>query len=311
VWPVRDGKAVGRMMSESAGCAGGASFSVSDLRSPVGLIAGNGLFPLEFARRPRAAGFKVVALAHRGETDPALAAEVDTCLWVRVGQLGKIIRQLRNHGVRQVALAGGISRIKLFGGVRLDWRGAALVARLRSTRDDVILRGIAAELEREGIAVFGAALLLDKGIAPAGTLTRRQLPADRLADARLGWDAAKAIGALDIGQTVVVADGLVIAVEAVEGTDRAITRAHELAGRNLVVVKVCKPHQDERLDLPTIGRGTIERCAAAGVVALVIEAGRTIILEPDEVVRAADAAGIALVAVSGIEGFAADDEARR
>jgi DUF1009 family protein len=287
------------MMSESVKGAGISSFSVADLRSPVGLIAGNGTFPREFARRARAAGLNVVALAHRGETDPALADEVDTCLWVRVGQLGKIIRQLRVHGVRQVALAGGISRVRLFGGVRLDWRGAALVARLRSVRDDVVLRGIAAELERSGLTVFSAALLLDKGLAPEGTLTRRQLPDDRVADARIGWEAAKAIGALDIGQTVVVADGLVVAVEAVEGTDRAIARAHELGGRNLVVVKVCKPHQDERLDLPTIGRGTIERCTAAGVVALVIEAGRTIILEPDEVVRAADAAGIAIVAVSG------------
>lgn len=286
-------------MNEAEGADTMASFAVTDLRSPIGLIAGNGVFPREVARRARAAGLSVVAVAHHGETDPGLAAEVDECSWVRVGQLGKIIRQFRRAGVRHVTLAGGISRVRLFGGVRLDWRGAALVARLRSTRDDVILRGIAAELEREGMEVFGAALLLDKSLAAAGVMTRRRLPPERVADARLGWEAAKAIGALDIGQTVVVADGLVVAVEAVEGTDRAIARAHEIAGRNLIVVKVCKPHQDERLDLPTIGQQTIARCAEAGVVAIVVEAGRTIILEPDEVVRRADAAGIALVAVAG------------
>lgn len=269
-----------------------------DLQSPVGLIAGNGDFPRQFALRARELGLSVVAIAHRGETDPALEREVAECRWLRVGELGKAISFLQGRAVRQAAFAGGISRLKLFGGVRLDWRGAALVARLRSVRDDVLLRGVAAELEREGITVFGAEVLLDRALPPPGALTVRQLTAEERRDAALGWEAAKTIGALDIGQTVVVAGGLVVAVEAVEGTDRAIQRAHELAGKGLVVVKVAKPQQDVRLDLPTIGVNTIEVLARSGVTALVIEAGRTIVLDPDGVARAANRAGIAVVAVA-------------
>lgn len=269
-----------------------------DLQSPVGLIAGNGDFPRQFAVRARELGLSVIAIAHRGETDPALEGEVAECRWLRVGQLGKMISFLHGRAVRQAAFAGGISRVKLFGGVRLDWRGAALVARLRSVRDDVLLRGVAAELEREGITVFGAEVLLDRALPPAGALTARELTAEERRDAALGWEAAKAIGALDIGQTVVVAGGLVVAVEAVEGTDRAIERAYGLAGKGLVVVKVAKPQQDVRLDLPTIGVNTIEVLARSGVTALVIEAERTIVLDPDGVARAADRAGIAVVAVA-------------
>jgi DUF1009 family protein len=274
--------------------------AVEDLISPVGLIAGNGTFPVEVARRAKERGLTVVAVAHRGETDPALESVVSKVRWVRVGQLGKLISFLRSHDVRHVAFAGGISRVKLFGGVSLDWRGAALVARLRSIKDDVILRGIAGELEREGLQVFGASLLLDRALPAVGPLTQRLLTVEERRDAVLGWEAAKVIGGLDIGQTVVAGGGLVVAVEAVEGTDKAIERAHQLAGRGLVVVKVCKPHQDERLDLPTIGRQTIATCERNGVTALVVEAGKTIILEPDEVVREANRLGIAIQAVSAV-----------
>ncbi len=270
----------------------------SDLRSPVGLIAGNGDFPRQVARRAKEIGLSVVAVAHRGETDPAIEGEVDECRWLRVGQLGSVISFLRKQGVRQAAFAGGISRVKLFGGVRLDWRGAALVARLRSVRDDVLLRGVAAELEREGIAVFGAEVLLGHALPPLGPMTARDLTAEERRDAAIGWEAAKAVGSLDIGQTVVVAGGLVVAVEAVEGTDRAIERAHGLAGAGLVVVKVSKPQQDARLDLPTIGVHTIEVLSRCGATALVVEAEKTIVLDPDGVARAANRHGIAVVAAS-------------
>lgn len=270
--------------------------SKHDLQSPIGLVAGSGDFPRQVAVRARAAGLRVVAVAHRGETDPGLEAEVDECLWVRVGQLGKVISFLRSHSVRHAAFAGGIARVKLFQGARPDWRGAALLARLRSVRDDVLLRGVAEELERDGISVFGAEVLLDEVLPKVGALTKRSLSADERRNALIGWEVAKSVGALDIGQTVITAGGLVVAVEAVEGTDRAIERAHELAGENLVVVKVSKPQQDARLDLPTIGPKSIEVMARCGVSALVIEAGKTIVLDPDRVVREADRADIAIEA---------------
>jgi hypothetical protein len=276
---------------------------IGDLSSPIGVIAGNGIFPIEVARAARERGLTVVAVGHRGETNPMLEGEVDELKWIKVGQLGKIISFFRSKGVKHAALAGGISRIKLFGGVNLDWRGAALVARLRSIKDDVILRGVAEELEREGVVVFGASLLLERSLASHGLLTRRGLSVEERRDAVLGWEVAKAIGALDIGQTVVAAGGLIVAVEAVEGTDRAIERAHSLAGKGLVVVKVCKPQQDQRLDLPTIGRETIATCGRSGVSAVVIEAGKTVILEPDEVIREADRLGLAIVAARGVAEF--------
>jgi len=275
-----------------------------ELSSPLGLIAGNGIFPLEFARSARARGLEVVAVAHRGETSPELEGLVSSCTWVRVGQLGKVISVLRRSGVRQAAFAGGITRVRLFDGVKLDLRGLALVARVRSIRDDVILRGIAGELEQSGIAVFSASVLLERSVPSAGLLTRRALTAEERRSALIGWEAARLTGSLDIGQAVVVKDGVVVAIEAVEGTDRAIRRAGELAGSGCVVVKVCKPQQDLRLDLPTIGCGTIESMRTAGASALVVEAGRTLLLEPDETVRAADGAKISIFA-------AADEHALR
>ena len=276
----------------------------TELSSPLGLIAGNGIFPLEFARSARARGLEVVAVAHRGETSPELEGLVSSCTWVRVGQLGKVISVLRRAGVRQAAFAGGITRVRLFGGVKLDLRGLALVARVRSIRDDVILRGIAGELEQSGIAVFSASVLLERSVPAGGLLTRRALTAEERRSALIGWEAARLTGSLDIGQAVIVKDGVVVAIEAVEGTDRAIRRAGELAGAGCVVVKVCKPQQDLRLDLPTIGCGTIESMRTAGASALVVEAGRTLLLEPDETVRAADGAKISIFA-------AADEDALR
>ncbi len=279
-------------------------FMKTDLRSPIGLVAGNGQFPIEFAKSARAEGFTVVAIAHKGETDPALEALVDKCLWVRVGQLGKMLRFFRGAGVSHVSFAGGISRVKLFGGVRPDWTGMRFLARQRSFRDDALLRAIAQEFERRGIAVFSASLLLEKCTPRAGVLTARALTAAERADARLGWEIAKEIGRLDIGQTVVVAQGLIVAVEGVEGTDAAIERGGNLARSGAVIVKTVKPQQDLRLDLPAIGRHTILAMERVKASALIIEAGKSIMLDPDEVVRAANAAGIAIFAASSVSDFA-------
>ncbi|MBX7143197.1 MAG: UDP-2,3-diacylglucosamine diphosphatase LpxI [Oligoflexia bacterium] len=273
---------------------------VDDLTSPIGLVAGSGILPIEFAKSARAKGLELALVAHRGEALSELEKYASSCTWIRVGQLGKLISALKRAHVKQVAFAGGISRVRLFKDVRLDWRGAALLAKLGSVKDDVVLRGIAAEIEKEGIQVISATLLLDKSVPSAGRLTRLGLDTQSLLDAIVGWEAAEAIGRLDIGQTVVANKGLVVAVEAVEGTDAAIKRAGQLSGPGGVVVKLCKPQQDTRLDLPTIGVGTIQTMKEAGASALVLQAERCIILDPQAVAIEADRAGIAVEVVATV-----------
>lgn len=277
------------------------------LSSPIGLIAGNGSLPLEFAVCAREQGLDVVAVAHQGETDPLLESLVKEISWVKVGQLGKVIKNLRRAGVRQAAFAGGINRVRLFGGMRLDWRGFLFLARLRNRKDDSVLRAVAAEVERSGIVVFGAETLLKKSVPSAGVLTRRGLTSAELRDAQVAWEAARTIGSLDIGQSAVACDGLITAVEAVEGTDAALRRAAQLSmGAGGVVVKLSKPQQDTRFDLPTIGPNTIETMREGRLTALVLEASRSLILDPVMVVEAADRAGIAIVAAKSVEQLCAE-----
>lgn len=273
-----------------------------EFSSPIGLVAGSGLLPLEFAKNAKSRGLDVVVLAHVGETDSSIEQYAKACTWIRVGQLGKILDVLGRSGVKQVAFAGGISRVRLFRDVRLDWRGAALLAKLGSFKDDVVLRGIARELESSGMAVISATALLDKSVPSAGRLTRAGLSVQQVKNALIGWEAAERIGSLDIGQTVVVNQGVVVAVEAVEGTDATILRAGELSGGGAVVVKVCKPQQDTRLDLPTIGLQTITCMQQAKAGALVLQAHRAIVLEPQLLAQAANSAGIA---IEVFESFAA------
>jgi len=267
------------------------------IRSPLGIIAGNGSFPLEIARNAASRGIQTRAALHIGESDTRLPGEVGKSIWLRVGQLGAIIKFFKKEGVTDVVFAGGIRRIKLFGGVKLDLRGLSLIARLASKKDDAVLRGVASEIEREGMRVVAPHLLLQKSLAQQGVLSRRDLTPSEIADAKVGFAVARTSGDLDIGQTVVSFDGVVVAVEAVEGTDRTLERAGDLTSkRGGVVVKLCKRHQDIRLDLPTVGLGTIETMAKAGLTALVLEAGKTIILDPLETIAAANEAGIAVVA---------------
>lgn len=269
--------------------------------SPIGLVAGGGSFPAEFVRRAKERGLKVVVVAHKGESEQSLETVAPDILWIKVGQLGKLIAHLKAQGVKQVAFAGGISRIRLFQNVWLDFRGAALIARLGSVKDDVVLRGVAAELEREGLEVFSATELLDKSTPAAGCFGRRALSRVEAAEAVLGWEAAEAIGRLDIGQTVVVTKGVISAVEAVEGTDAAIVRAGQLAGAGSVIVKLPKPQQDLRLDLPAVGPKTIETLIKAGATALVLKSGGAVILQPLEVQSAANQSQIAIEVFDSIE----------
>lgn len=273
----------------------------SEIDSPLGLIAGNGNFPIEFARNVRAKGRRIVAVAHIGETDQALEKEVSKCIWLKVGQLGKVISFLKKSRADEVAFVGGIVKPRLFGGFKLDMKGLLMLAKLRSFNDDVLLKGVAAEIEKNGIKVVAASDYLQSSIPNTGLLTRRKITTEEHENAVIGWHTAVGVGALDVGQTIVTNQKVVVAVEAVEGTDACLKRAGQLSGKGCVVVKISKPGQDLRFDMPSIGEDTISAMSAIGATALVIESNKTLILHPDEVVHKANVANISIVAVEKIE----------
>ncbi len=270
----------------------------------IGLIAGNGNFPIAFARAAKEKGLQVIAVAHEGETMPELAQWVDGIFWIKVGQLGKLIGILKEQQVADVLMAGGIKKTRLFEGGMPDLRAMALLAKMIHKKDDSILRAIARELESEGITVRESTLYLDTIVAKPGVMTKRKPSKDEKRDIEFGWQMAKEIGRLDIGQTVVVKDQAVLAVEAIEGTDEAIRRGGGLCGKDAVVVKICKPHQDLRFDLPAVGAMTVQSMKSVKASCLAVESGKTIMIERDDLIRDADEAGIAIVAISGPEDLA-------
>jgi DUF1009 family protein len=270
----------------------------------VGLLAGNGTFPIVFAKAAKQKGLQVIAVAHEGETLPELAQWVDGIFWIKVGQVGKLISILKEQGVKDVMMVGGIKKTRLFGGALPDLRGITFFAKMIHKKDDSILRAFADELESEGITVKESTLYLDSILAPAGVLTKRKPSKAEQKDIEFGWQMAKEIGKLDIGQTVLVKDQAVLAVEAIEGTDEAIRRGGLLCGQGAVVIKVCKPYQDLRFDLPEIGTQTIKIMEQVKATCLAIEAGKTIVIDRESVIADADKAGITVIAIQS----RADDE---
>jgi len=270
----------------------------------IGLIAGKGQFPLLFARSARRQGLEVVAVAHQGETDPALEGMVHQCQWIFVGQLGKLIRAFQTAGVSRAVMAGGLSRGRLFRDFRPDLKALNLVRRVGAGRDDRLLRGVAAELEKAGITIISPLLYLEDLLAPAGSLSRGRPSSEELRDIAFGFKIAQALGRLDLGQCVVVRGQVVTALEAIEGTDETIRRGGRLAGPGAVVVKVCKPGQDLRFDLPSVGVGTIETMREVDAKVLAVEAGKTLMFDREEMVALADKAGIAVWGVAPEEAVA-------
>jgi hypothetical protein len=264
----------------------------------IGLIAGNGALPRLFARAARAKGVEVVAVGHVGETDPELVSEVERLDWVKVGQVARIERLLREQGVSEAVLAGGFSRMRAVQQMRPDLGLFRIASRLRSFRDDALLRAAADEFESAGIRIVAPTELLREILAPEGHLAGPQLDAGQERDVLLGEEVATLLGRADVGQTVVVKNGHVLALEAVEGTDACIRRGAELGGPGVVVVKRSKPEQDERFDLPAVGPGTLEVLRSVGGRVLAIEAGKTLLLEGDRLLGLANEAGITLVARS-------------
>ena len=285
----------------------GSEAQVKPVREPVaageriGLIAGNGCFPVIFARNAARLGYRVSAVAHVGETSSELEQHVERIHWVKVGQLNKLIHALKDDGVRDVVMLGGIKKTHLFSTVMPDFRALALASRLAHLKDDAILREVAAELESEGIRVRESTFGLEGMLVHDGALTKRSPSKKEWGDIRYGWAIAEEVGRLEIGQCVVVKDRVVVAVEAVEGTDEAIRRAGQLAGEGTVVVKRSKVHQDLRFDLPVVGPVTIETMRVVSAKVLALETHRTVLLDRNETIRLADQAGIAIVGRSSDE----------
>ncbi len=260
----------------------------------LGLIAGKGQFPRIVAAAARSHGVQIIAAAHRGETDPALKDVVAELHWVYVGQLGKIIRIFKDAGVRRAVMAGGISRGRLFRDFRPDLRALGVVRCAGAGKDDRLLTAVAAELEQEGITIVPSTLFLDDLLAPAGKLSKRAPTQEEFLDIEFGFKIAKEIGHLDIGQCVVVRRRVVAALEAIEGTDECIRRGGTLAGPGAVVVKVSKPNQDLRFDVPAVGPDTIRAMAEVRAAVLAIEAGKTLTFDRPEMEAAAKPARIAI-----------------
>jgi len=271
-----------------------------DSETTLGLIAGQGAFPLAVARSARKAGRRVACVAFRDLTDPGIAGEVADVTWIHPGEVAIGLAAFRAAHVRDAVMAGRVPKAALFrnpDALHLDGEARALISQLGDRRDDTILGMVASYLESLGIRLLPQWAPAPELLAPKGPLGARDLtPAER-ADVAFALPIARSMGGRDIGQTVVVKDGVVLAVEAVEGTNAAIRRAGAFAA-GACVVKVAKPKQDPRFDVPAVGAGTLAALLDARAAVLAIEAGATVVLEREELLRGADDHGIAVVGVS-------------
>ncbi len=263
----------------------------------IGLIAGNGRFPLIFAREAKRARVEVVALAIKKETNPSLENLVDRIHWVDLGQLGDLIEICKKEGITRAVMAGQVRHTRLFSEVKLDARAMALLAGVKDKKANSLLGAVADELSREGIELIDSATYLSHLLPSPGILTRRKPTQKEWRDIEFGHKMAKEIAGLDIGQTVVVKDQAVLAVEGMEGTDLTIKRGGKLGRGNVVVVKVSKPQQDRRFDLPIVGERTIQVLKEAKARVLAFSGRSTILLDRDKVVKSANKNGISLVAI--------------
>lgn len=261
----------------------------------LGIIAGGGQFPLLVAGAAKKLGIHVVAVAHLGETDESLADIAQETEWIRLGQLGQLIKLLRKRGVSRAIMAGTIKKRRMFENIRPDIKGLSLISKLAVFHDDDILSAVSKEFSKEGIEIVSSTEFLPDLIAPVGCLTKRRPTRDEREDIELGWKIAKEIGLLDIGQCVVVRQKTVLAVEAIEGTDETILRGGRLGREKAVVVKVSKPKQDLRFDVPSVGPGTIETMSKVKASVLAVEAGKSLMFEREKMLSMADSQGISVI----------------
>jgi UDP-2,3-diacylglucosamine hydrolase len=262
----------------------------------LGIIAGNGVYPRLLADAARRAGIKkIVAAAFTDETDDRLAAKVDEIQWMRVGQLGKLISWFRSAGVANAIMAGQIAPKNLFD-LRPDWKTLLLLARLKRRNAESIFAAIGDELARAGITLLPATSFLEDCLAPAGLIAGRKLSHREEDDITFGFEIAREVSRLDIGQSVIVKNGTVLAVEGFEGTNETIKRGGTLGGKNAIMVKVAKPDQDMRFDVPVIGVATVDVATEVHLRVIAIEAGRTLLLEKESLIECATRSNISIVA---------------
>jgi UDP-2,3-diacylglucosamine hydrolase len=263
-----------------------------------GLIAGNGKFPFLVLEAARSQGIDMVVAAIKEETFPDIERYAKTVHWMSLGQLGKLIKTFKNEGVNQAVMAGQVKHKQIFSSIVPDLKMIQLLASLAVKNTDSLIGAVAAVLEHEGIHLMDSTLFLRPLLPDPGLLTRRAPSDEEKRDLEYGYKLARDLGRLDIGQTVAVTDGACIAVEAMEGTDAVMERAASLVnGRPLRVVKLAKPNQDLRFDVPVVGLATIELMARLKVSALAIEARKTLMIDREKLLREADGRGIAIIAV--------------
>src|SRR5262245_28609432 len=270
----------------------------------LGLIAGNGRFPFLVLDAARRAGHDVTVIAIKEEAFPDLAAAAAgppaaALHWVSLGQLGKWLNLLKSAGVSQAVMAGQVKHTKLFADIVPDMTALGVIMRLKHRNTDAIISGVADVLRENGIELIDSTAFLAPLLAREGVLTARAPNPEEQADLQFGHRMADAVAGLDIGQTIAVKSGAVVAVEAMEGTDQVIARAGALAGAGVRIVKVAKPNQDMRFDVPVVGVSTIAAMKAIGATALSVDAGKTLMIDGSAIVKAADEAGITIVGRSG------------
>ncbi|MEQ1858932.1 MAG: UDP-2,3-diacylglucosamine diphosphatase LpxI [Chthoniobacteraceae bacterium] len=266
--------------------------------STLAIIAGNGTYPFATVRGARAGGVaRIVAVAFEGETNPDLAAQVDEVAWLRVGQLGKMLGFLKSSGATHAIMAGQIAPKNLFD-LRPDMKALVLLATLRERNAESIFAAIGSEMSKVGVELLPATTFLEDHLATPGLIAGPRLSRREQGDVEFGFRIAKESSRLDIGQTVVVKSGTVLAVEAFEGTNAAIARGGELGRKDATMVKVSKPNQDLRFDVPVIGPLTLDAARDAKLRVIGIEAGKTLLLEPEKTRALADERGISIYGLS-------------
>jgi DUF1009 family protein len=265
---------------------------------PLGLVVGQGNLPAIIADNARSRGFTVVSVALEGLAKKSIEKHSDLTGWFNVGKASSIIKFLKKNSVKEAVLAGKVPKTVIFGSIKPDLRAVSVLMRLKDKKDDSILNAVAGEFKKEGIRLLDMKEFCSSLLTPEGKLTRKGPSRSEKKDIEFGFNMAKEIGRLDIGQTVVVKNRAVIAVEAIEGTDGAIKRGGKLA-KEAVVVKVSRPGQDMRFDVPVVGAGTLKVMMASGIRVLALEARKSILMDREDFLREANEAGITVIGVKG------------
>ena len=273
---------------------------IQHINKKLGLIAGKGDLPIAVAGEAKARGYSVIAFGLESLADESLGSYVDEMKWINVGKFGKLIDGLKKSGVKEAVMAGKVSKTLLYKSkITPDLRAVKLLFSLKDRKDDSILLAIADELAKEGITLLDITMFSRELLMPAGVLTKSRPSDDEWKDIKFGWEIAKEIGRMDIGQTVVVKDRAVMAIEAIEGTDEAIRRGGTLAGKGAVIVKVSKPNQDMRFDVPTVGVQTVLAMREVKARVLCVEPQKSLVLNRDRLIEEAKKADISILGYSG------------